>query len=71
MAWSILSPPVRTDWAATVSPRLIRGHLGRATADVADHAGGGLGDGQADADHRGLGFGHDPHLAGPCAVERC
>ena len=41
------------------------GHLGRAAADVADHAGQRFGDRQAGADGRGLGLGHDPHLAGP------
>ena len=40
------------------------GHFGRAAADVADHAGHRLGNGQPGADGRGLGLGHDQHLAG-------
>ena len=47
------------------------GHLGRAAADVADHAGQRLGDRQAGADGRGLGLGHDPHLRGPRPAGRC
>ena len=39
------------------------GHFGRAAADVADHAGHGLGDRQRRADRGGLGLGHDEHLA--------
>ncbi len=41
------------------------GHLGRAAADVADHAGQRFGDRQAGADGRRLGLGHDPHLSRP------
>ena len=45
------------------------GHFGGSAADVADHAGGRLGDGQADADGRGAGLGHEPDLAGAGAVD--
>ena len=47
------------------------GHLGRAAADVADHAGQRFGDRQAGADGRGLGLGHDPHHGRPRPAARC
>ena len=69
MAWSIRSPPRADRLGGHGVGQAHHGHLGGAAADVADHAGRRLGDGQADADRGGLGLGHDPHLAGPGAVD--
>ena len=64
MAWSIASPATRIELFGHDIAQAEHGHVGRAAADVADHAGHRLGDGQAGADRRGLGFGDDQHLAG-------
>ena len=56
---------MRTLSAATRVAQAHHGHLGRAAADVADHAGQRFGDRQAGADGCRLGLGHDPNLSGP------